>query len=328
MRPVRLLLVAIVSLVAAQAQAPLDDARLLAEAQTQFGVLKPVSPEAIGPAAELGRALFWDTRLSADGQTACASCHHAADGGADRRPFSPDARGKLTSRTSQTVFNAMLQPALRWTGDRKSGAHQAERSLTGSMGFTNAAAVLPLLRQYGYITRFRQAWRDDPAPLTVTNYARALEAYQAMLVTPAPFDRFLAGEPTALNGAQKTGLRLFLDLGCADCHSGTLLGGTGLRRFGVKKPYWEATKSAKKDTGLHETTKLDRERDKFRVAMLRNIALTAPYFHDGSVTDLKEAVQVMADVQLGSRLSDADAVAVAAFLESLSGEVPANFRQP
>lgn len=295
-------LAAFVSAGTALAQAP-DDTRLQSEAQKQFGVLESVPPSAIGPAAELGRALFWDTRLSADGQTACASCHHAADWGADRRPFSPDARGKLTARNSQTVFNAMLQPALRWTGDRKSGAHQAERSLTGSMGFTNAVAVVPLLRRHGYEPRFRQVWPDDPAPLTVTNYAKALETYQSTLVTPAPFDRFLAGDRTALNGSQKA----------------------GLRRFGVKKPYWEATKSAKRDTGLHETTKLEGDRDKFRVSMLRNVAQTAPYFHDGSVAELKEAVQVMADVQLGRRLSDADAAAVEQFFGSLSGDVPMSF---
>lgn len=319
-----LLLATLVSAGTVLPQAP-DDTRLLAEAKAQFGVLEPVSPSAIGPAAELGRALFWDTRLSADGQTACASCHHAADWGADRRPFSPDARGQLTARNSQTVFNAMLQPALRWTGDRKSGAHQAERSLTGSMGFTNAAAVLPLLQQHGYEPRFRQVWPDDPAPLTVTNYAKALETYQSTLITPAPIDRFLAGDTTALTDWQKEGLRVFLNLGCADCHSGTLLGGAGLRRFGVKKPYGEATKSAKRDTGLHETTKLEGDRDKFRVSMLRNVAQTAPYFHDGSVVDLKEAVQVMADVQLGRRLGESDAAAITGFLQSLTGEVPANF---
>jgi len=325
MRRVGVLLVAFVSAVAALAQAPLDDTRLLVEAQTQFGVLKPVSPEAIGPAAELGRAVFWDPRLSADGKTACASCHHAADWGADRRPFSPDARGRLTSRNSQTVFNAMLQPALRWTGDRKSGAHQAERSLTGSMGFTNVTAVLPLLRQHGYEPRFRQTWPDDPVPLTVTNYARALEAYQATLVTPAPFDRFLAGDAAALSDRQKEGLRVFLRVGCSDCHSGPLLGGKGLRKFGLKRPYWEATKSARRDTGLHEATKLDEDREKFRVSMLRNIAKTAPYFHDGSVLGLKEAVEVMAEVQLGQRLGENDLEDVTAFLDSLTGKVPEHF---
>jgi cytochrome c peroxidase len=246
-----------------------EDTSLLAQAKAQLGVLEPVSPSAIGPVAELGRALFWDTRLSADGQTACASCHRVADWGADRRPLSPDARGKLTARNSQTVFNAML-------------------------------------RRHGYEPLFRQACPNDPAPLTVTNYAKALETYQSTLVTPARFDGFLVDDRTGLNGSQKAGLRLFLNLGCAECHSGTLLGGAGLQRFGVKKPCWEATKFSQRDTGLHETTKLDGDRDQFRVSTLWNIARSAPSFHDVSVADLKDAVQVMAEVQLGQRLGEND----------------------
>jgi cytochrome c peroxidase len=305
-----------------------DDATLLSKARSLFKPLEAVAPEASGPVEELGRALFWDPRLSADGKTACAGCHHAVDGGADRRPFSTDARGRLTARNSQTVFNAMLQPALRWTGDRKSGAHQAERSLTGSMGFTNAAQVLPRLRDHGYEPMFRRAWAADAEPVSVLRYAQALEAYQATLRTPAAFDRYLQGDTGALGKVEKRGLALFLEVGCADCHSGVLLGGEGLKRFGVKKPYWEATGSMKRDDGLAETSGREEDRHRFRVAMLRNIARTGPYFHDGSVADLGQAVRIMADVQLGRRLEGDEASAIVTFLDSLTGEVPANFRRP
>jgi cytochrome c peroxidase len=304
-----------------------SDQPLRSDALSELGLL-PLGSSIPSPEAELGRALFWDPRLSADGRTACASCHRAADGGADRRPFSTDARGRSTSRNSQTVFNAMLQPALRWTGDRHSGAHQAERSLTGSMGFTNAAEVLPLLRSHGYEASFRRAWPADPQPITVTHYAQALEAYQTTLVTPGPFDRFLAGDPASLTPQQKKGLRVFLTVGCADCHGGRVLGGQGIRKFGLKRPYWEATKSPKRDTGVHESTRRDEDRDLFRVPMLRNVAKTGPYFHDGSVVTLLEAVQVMADVQLGRRLDHPDAADLVAFLEALTGEVPDHFRNP
>lgn len=303
--------------------------RLRGEALDVFGRLEPVAEvDRVAPAAVLGRALFWDTRVSADGRTACASCHAAADGGADRRRFSPDARGRNTARNSQTVFNAMLQPALRWTGDRKSGAHQAERSLTGSMGFAQATEVVPVLKRLDYEAEFRRAFPSDPDPVTPARYAEALQAYQATLVTPAAFDRFLAGDVPALNVTEREGLRLFLTVGCADCHRDSLLGGSRMRKFGVAKDYWLATGSEARDAGLFETSQKEEDRYVFRVPMLRNIALTGPYFHDGSVHDLTEAVQVMADVQLGGRLETREAEAIVAFLRTLSGAVPANYAPP
>lgn len=303
--------------------------QLQAEAQEAFGPLKPVRTEEVdSPLAQLGRSLFWDPRLSANGLTACASCHFAENWGADARSFSRDARGKDTSRHSQTVFNAMMQPTLRWTGDRRSGAHQAERSLIGSMGFTNASDVIPVLRHNGYEPMFQMLWPEVEAPANPTNYAQALQAYQSTLVTPSPFDRFLEGDMSALSQQQLAGLQVFLDRGCSDCHDGPLLGGRKLRRFGVKQPYWEATGSQKRDAGLMEATKDEADRNKFRVAMLRNIARTAPYFHDGSVRDLPEAVQVMAQVQGGMRLPASEAEAVVAFLEALTGKVPEHFAPP
>ncbi len=276
----------------------------------------------------LGRALFWDKRLSVDGKTACASCHPAEDWGADRHHFSTDATGKLTSRNSQTVFNAVLQPQLRWTGDRKPGANQAERSLTGSLGFKTADEVVPLLTRFDYKDRFRNAFPDEKEPVSPKNYATAIEAYERTLVTPAPFDRFLNGDNDALTADQKHGLKRFMAVGCADCHKGKLFGGESFEKFGVAKDYWTATKSEKKDQGRFEVTKDESDRYKFRVSMLRNIEKTGPYFHDGSVETLTEAIQVMADVQLGSRLSDSDATAVVTFLNSLTGEVPKNYSRP
>jgi len=303
-----------------------DDAKLRDEARRQFGTLTAVSEAALRvPDVTLGRALFWDTRVSGDGKTACASCHLPADWGADRRRFSPDAKGKLTSRHSQTVLNSMSQTSLRWTGDRKSGAHQAEKSLTGSMGFASAEAAVSVLKKLGYETAFRAAFPDDADPVTPANYGRALQAYQATLVTPAPFDRFLAGDDGALTARQKAGLAAFLNSGCADCHEGAFLGGNSIEKFGVVRDYSKATGSEKQDVGRFEVTQNEADRYKFRVPMLRNIAKTAPYFHDGSVAKLVEAVQIMADVQFGERLSDQDAAAVVAFFDALTGEVPKHF---
>jgi cytochrome c peroxidase len=314
----------------AAAQAPTAaDPELLAAARAAFAALPAPDPAARDqPAAQLGRQLFWDQRLSANGEIACASCHTVAAWGADARPTSRDARGRQTQRNSQTVFLALLQPKLRWTGDRVSGADQAERSLTGSMGFAEPADVVARLRQHGYEAAFRAAWPHADDPVTPQHYALALQAYQATLVTPAPFDRYLAGDPTALAPVQRAGLRAFLDAGCADCHDGALLGGTRLRRFGLEKPYWAATRSPTVDDGLFAATKVEADRYRFRVSMLRNVAKTGPYFHDGSVADLQEAVQVMADVQSGQRLAATDATAIVAFLEALTGDVPSHYAPP
>lgn len=299
------------------------------DALKRFEVLEAISPEKLSqPKVLLGQSLFWDQRVSGDGKTACVSCHLPEDWGADRRPSSLDARGKNTSRNSQTVFNAVLQPTLRWTGDRKSAAHQAERSLTGSMGFTAAEDVVPVLKKFGYAEAFRQAFPEVSEPVTPANYAAALEAYEETLITPAAFDRYLSGDDKALDATEKRGLSLFISTGCADCHNGKLLGGDSIEKFGVAKDYWLATKSDKHDVGRFEVTKDEADRYKFRVSMLRNISKTGPYFHDGSVTTLEEAVRVMADVQLGTELTTDDTAAIAKFLNSLTGEVPPNYRKP
>jgi cytochrome c peroxidase len=295
----------------------------------QFGMLEAGSAaQRETPEARLGRALFWDTRVSADGKTACASCHPAQDWGSDRRRFPVDARGKPTGRHSQTVFNSMTQPLLRWTGDRPTGAAQAEGSMTGSLGFASKEDAVAALAANGYAERFRSVYAAEADPLTLRNYGRALAAYQASLTTPSAFDRFLGGDDNALNATQRNGLRTFMSIGCSACHNGPLLGGSTLQRFGVVRDYWLATGSSPVDTGRFATTKKEEDRYVFRVPMLRNIAKTAPYFHDGSVERLDAAVRVMADVQLGQKLDDDQLGALVAFLEALTGEVPRHYAPP
>lgn len=243
--------------------------QLLKDARANFGAITPVAPAELDkPLVVLGQHLFWDKRLSANGKIACASCHAAADWGVDSARFSIDAKAKPTKRNSQTVFNAMLQPNLRWTGDRKSGADQAEKSLTGSMGFANADDVVELLKQHGYPSKFKDAFPATQNPVNPTNYAKAIEAYEATLNTPSAFDRFFAGQLDALSKEQKSGLRLFISIGCADCHSGRLLGGEGLAMFGVHHDYWTATGSKQQDAGLFESSGKEADRYQFRVSMV------------------------------------------------------------
>lgn len=320
--------VAVAALLSAAGIAIAADDSLREQALRLFGRVEAASTSALTPETELGRALFWDRRVSSDGNTSCATCHEPRDWGADHRRFSPDAQGKLTSRNSPTVFNSMGMSSLRWLGDRKTGAEQAEGSMTGSLGFASKEAAVERLKELQYLAAFRKAYPDDAEPFSARNYGRALAAYQATLTTPAPFDRFVAGEESALTDRQKSGLRAFIATGCVTCHNGSLFGGTALQRFGIVKDYWLETGSDKVDMGRYSVTKKEEDRYVFRVPTLRNIAKTAPYFHDGSVETLDRAVRIMASVQLGRTLDDATTAVIVDFLESLTGEVPSHYAPP
>lgn len=294
-----------------------------------FGTVAAVTAaEVAAPAATLGRALFWDTRLSLDGKTACASCHPREAWSADARRVSITAKGEPTTLHSQPMFMAQEQTVLRWYGDRADGAQQAERSISGSMGMPSAGAMLPLLRSFGYEPAFAQAFSADADPVKAANYAKALAAYQRTLRTPAAFDAYLLGDDHALSRQQLAGLEKFVANGCTGCHNGALLGGNSMQKFGLFKDYWLATGSTTIDLGRFNATRKEEDRYVYRVPMLRNIAKTAPYFHDGSVATLDKAVRVMAEVQLGRTLPDADVADIVAFLGSLTGPVPSHYAAP
>lgn len=307
-----------------------DDGDLRRLAKTHFATIAPVTPEErSAPQATLGRALFWDPRLSSSGDTACASCHLIEDHGSDRRTRSTTARGGRTGFHSMTVFNTQTAGAgLRWLADRPSGKAQALGSITGSMGFDQREDILASLLEHGYRSRFAAAFPDADEPLAVDHYGEALEAYQRTLRTPAPFDAWLDGDDHAMTESQKSGLRRFLDMGCAGCHNGELLGGQSLQKFGLVADYWEHTGSDEPHHGVMEVSGREADRDVFRVASLRNVAETAPYFHDASVPTLTQAVRVMARVQLGRDPDDGATGEIVSFLKSLTGEVPVNFAPP
>jgi cytochrome c peroxidase len=313
--------------------ATVDDAELnalRARVTPLFGTVQPVQHGEVGSAqAVLGRALFWDTRLSFDGKTACASCHTAEAWSSDRRRFSINAKGQPTTLHSQPMFMAQDQVALRWYGDRRDGNHQAERSITGSMGYADVQAIVQAMERLDeYLPLFKAAFPDAAQPISVAHYTQALAAYQRTLRTPAPFDDFLRGDNRALNAQQVQGLQKFIANGCVACHGGPLLGGNALHKFGVVKDYWLATGSQPVDPGRFAATRKEEDKYVYRVPMLRNAARTAPYFHDGSVATLEQAIRVMADVQLGRRLGDQDVRDIAAFIESLTGQIPAHYAPP
>jgi cytochrome c peroxidase len=189
---------------------------------------------------------------------------------------------------------------------------------------SSEAAEKKLRELAGYGPLFQKAFPGDKSPVTVGNYGRAVGAFERTLVTPSPFDDFLAGNLAALSELQKRGLRSFIETGCAGCHSGTYVGGRMYQKFGLVEPYWTLTKSTEIDEGRFTVTKDANDKYVFKVPGLRNVAMTAPYFHDGSVDGLAEAVGIMARVQLEKTLASPEVESIVAFLNSLTGQIPAD----
>lgn len=184
---------------------------------------------------------------------------------------------------------------------------------------TNVVATLNSMPQY--VDWFKAAFQNEADPVSFDNFAKAIEAFEATLITPAPFDAFLNGDDGALTDVQKAGLDLFIEKGCASCHNGINVGGTGYYPFGlVEKPGADVLPAG--DKGRFAVTATADDSYVFRAAPLRNIAVTAPYFHSGKVWDLKQAVAIMGTSQLGEDLNDNEVEAITAFLDSLTGTVP------
>lgn len=273
---------------------------------------------------ELGAMLFFEPRLSKSAIISCNTCHSIGTGGADNIRTSIGHGWQRGPRNAPTVLNAVFNTAQFWDGRAADLEEQAKGPVQASveMAGTPNRAVQVLTSMPEYVERFRKAFPSAAEPVTFDNMAAAIEVFEATLITPdAPFDRFLKGEEAALTAGQKAGLGLFMDKGCVMCHRGVNLGGEGYFPFGlVKKPGAEILPAG--DKGRFEVTRTATDEYVFRAAPLRNLALTAPYFHSGEVWDLAEAAMVMGSSQLGTTLSRQEAASVAAFLESLTGRQP------
>ena len=279
----------------------------------------PITPEKI----ELGKALFFDTRLSASGVFSCNSCHNLATGGDDNLETSIGHGWQKGPRNAPTALNAVFNIAQFWDGRAEDLKAQAKGPVQAGVEMANTPeqVVTTLKSMPQYVAWFEEAFPDEEDPVTFDNMAKAIEAFEATLITPAPFDAFLNGDDAALSDEQKVGLTLFMDKGCAACHSGVNVGGNGYYPFGlVQKPGADVLPEG--DKGRFAVTATADDSYVFRASPLRNIALTAPYFHSGKVWDLGEAVSVMGSAQLGEELTNADAEAIVAFLHSLTGTMP------
>ena len=293
---------------------------LLAEARDLFAPLPEKMPGGENDTEvriQLGKKLYFETAISSNRTQSCNSCHRLDEklGGVDNLPTSEGAEGKFGDRNSPTTLNAGLHIAQFWDGRAADLAEQAKGPVLNpiEMGMANEAAVLARLEEAGYGEPFKTAFPGAEPALTYDNYAEAVAAFERTLITRDRFDDFLAGKPKALTAAEMGGLKEFMEIGCIDCHNGALLGGDSYEQMGQANEY-----ANKKDLGRFDVTKDEEDKYVFKVPSLRNIALTAPYFHDGQAKTLADAVKQMAWLQLGEELDEAQVASIVAFLGSLT----------
>ncbi|OYU95823.1 MAG: cytochrome-c peroxidase [Bacteroidetes bacterium B1(2017)] len=274
---------------------------------------------------ELGKLLYFDTRLSKTGHNSCNSCHNLGTFGVDNKSFSEGDAGKLGGRNSPSTFNAALHSSQFWDGRAKDVEEQAGMPVMNpvEMAIPNEDFLVKRLAGVSmYQEKFKAAFPSDAKALTYKNIAKAIAAFERTLITPSKFDTYLGGDITALNDSEKEGLKTFMNAGCTACHNGATIGGTQLMKFGLINDYHPLTKSTNKDNGLMDQTKKEADKDIFKVASLRNVEKTHPYFHDGSVADLKVAIKVMAKAQLNKDLTDQEVSSIETFLKTLTSDIP------
>jgi len=283
---------------------------------------------------ELGKMLYFDPRLSMDGTISCNTCHNVMSHGADGRAVGAGIHGQRGGRGSPTVWNSAFMTVQFWDGRADSLEEQAKGPVTNSveMGMTSHDLVIERVRLIpGYISAFKKAFPKDKNPLTTDNLVRAIASYERTLITPnAPFDKYIKGNKKALSAQQIRGMKLVGEIGCTACHGGANFAGEDFKMGeGNYQPFPQVPGSKfdkmydlTADLGRFDVTKKVEDKNFWRVPTWRNVALTAPYFHNGKVKTLDEAVRVMGKTQLDADLTDAQVADIVAFLNSLTGEFP------
>ena len=297
--------------------------RLIRKAARYFEPLPAMMPGAENDTAEriaLGEKLFFDPRLSINDAQACVSCHLLEDGaaGVDNLKLSPGARGEFGDRNTPTVLNAGWQKSQFWDGRASDLADQAGQPILNpiEMGMPDEQAVMDKLAGLAdYPDTFAKAFPDQSPSLSYANLREALAAFQRTLRTESRFDDFLRGDGSALNAQEQRGLNKFMSVNCVRCHDGPLVGGTLHEKLGEKAPFHNT-----EDQGRHRVTGKDEDRMVFKVSQLRNVAVTGPWFHDGSADQLSDVVRIMARIQLDTELKDAEVEDIVAFLGALTGK--------
>lgn len=298
--------------------------RVSSEPSASAAPLRPL-PSSLGldqRKVRLGERLFQDPRLSRDNSIACASCHNVGMGGADGLPTSIGISGERTAVNSPTVFNSGFNSTQFWDGRAATVEEQIDGPLNhpDEMGTTWGEVIPKIADDPEYRVAFAELYPEGIRPDAVRD---AIATYERSLITAdSPFDRHLRGEADAISERAEAGLQLFTAYGCSSCHQGINLGGNLFQKFGVVVPRVKDIGSFQKaDLGRFNATGREEDRFVFKVPSLRNVTLTAPYFHDGSVESLDEAVRLMGLHQLGRDLSDEEASLISEFLGTLAGEL-------
>jgi len=292
-----------------------------------FKALPPVMDSAANPITEekvvLGRMLYYDPRLSKGQDVSCNSCHELSKYGVDNQPVSDGDKGQKGTRNAPTVYNAAGHFVQFWDGRATNVEEQAKGPILNpvEMAMTDQKKVLAVLNSMPeYVEAFQKAFPGEKHPVTFDNLALAIGAFERKLVTVSRWDKFLGGDQAAIGDAEKAGLNKFLDVGCQTCHNGVYLGGSMFQKLGLARPWDNAS-----DPGRFAVTKQEADRMVFKVPTLRNVEKTAPYFHDGSIATLEEAVRKMADHQLARTLTKEEIGSIVAFLKALTGELPTEY---
>lgn len=302
---------------------------LMAQAEDYFSPIpnsvplikdNPVTPEKV----ELGKILYFDPRLSSSGLISCNTCHNLSISGDDNLPTSVGHGWAKGPRNAPTVYNAVFNSAQFWDGRAEDLKEQAKGPIQAAveMNATPEFAVKTLKSMPDYIEYFKKAFPKEKDPVTFENITKAIEAFEATLITPSSrLDRFLKGNKDALDKKERKGMELFIEKGCAECHQGVNIGGETYHPFGVvEKP--GASILPPDDKGRFAVTKTVSDEYVFRASPLRNVELTMPYFHSGQVWRLEDAVMIMGDSQLGEELTEQEASLITDFLKTLTGKRP------
>ncbi len=304
------------------------------KANSLFGTLPAVAENPDNPITDvkvtLGKKLYFDKMLSKDNTQSCNTCHNLDTFGVDNSPFSKGNDGEFGGRNSPTTLNSALHMAQFWDGREPDVEAQAGGPILNpvEMAMPNEESVIKRLKGVQeYVDLFAKAFPGEKSPITYDNLKKAIGAFERKLITPSRFDDYLAGNDKALTQNEKDGLSTFIDVGCTTCHMGNLLGGNMYQKFGLFGDYWTYTKSEKIDFGRYDVTKNETDKYVFKVPSLRNIEKTFPYFHDGSIQDLKESVAIMGKSQLNRELTEKELDDIVAFLKSLTGKVPDELKE-
>jgi cytochrome c peroxidase len=283
----------------------------------------PITDEKVA----LGRMLYYEPRLSKSQQIACNTCHLLDKYGVDAQPTSDGHKGQTGDRNAPTVYNAAGHLAQFWDGRAADVEEQAKGPVMNpiEMAMTSEKGVIEVLESIPeYVAEFRKAFPGEKEPVTYDNMAKAIGAFERKLVTPSRWDKFLGGDQNALTSDEKAGFNVYAEAGCQTCHAGAYLGGNLYQKLGLMKA-WPDTS----DPGRQKVTKSEADRLVFKVPSLRNIDKTGPYYHNGKVTALAQAVASMAEYQLGKTLTDAQVQSVIAWLGTLTGNLPTEYiKQP